>query len=133
MKEELITLETAKLAKEKKCNAPGFIFYNKDGYLIEEDSIHPEVYSNDRIDEITNIHATAYNGYMAPTQSLLQRWLREIHKIHIEISPASDVEYGVILGTVEETEWIREYNEVMYFPTYEQALERGLYNALKLI
>jgi hypothetical protein len=50
MQEELITLETAKLAKEK-----GFDYFNG-------------IYKTQR-----------------STQSLLQKWLREIHKIDINL------------------------------------------------
>lgn len=66
------------------------------------------------------------------TQSLLQRWLREQHKINI----------SMINGSNTINLYYYEINKTNKFPikgdgsknyTYEQALEEGLYEALKLI
>lgn len=84
------------------------------------------------------------------TQSLLQKLLREYHKIEVFVSPDNvdwtwtldnddvsttcegyRVNYGYIDGKPHN------YNgfelEIRGFKTYEEALEEGLYNALKLI
>lgn len=66
------------------------------------------------------------------TQSLLQKWLREKHKINI----------SMINGSNTINLYYYEINMVNKFPikgdgsknyTYEEALEEGLYEALKLI
>ena len=66
------------------------------------------------------------------TQSLLQRWLREQHKINI----------SMINGSNTINLYYYEINKTNKFPikgdgsknyTYEQALEEGLCEALKLI
>jgi hypothetical protein len=65
-----------------------------------------------------------------PTQSILQKWLRNNHNIHIEISRGGHpTTYHV---------FIKDYiysdkNEKKEFNTYELALEEGLQEALKLI
>ena len=115
MKAELITFETAKLAKEG-----GFkvTISGKGTFIIEGNK---------------------------PTQSALQRWLREVHSIYITALPFRDVENEVELcwyyTLVEDSE---ELNDILCneshlgasdnnFNTYEEALEKGLQEALKLI
>ena len=105
MKEQLISFETAKLAKEK-------------GFNIK-------IYKN-TIDYELN----------PPTQSLLQKWLREVHKIHIEIEIAADEELVNIIPFIYQISIYKQKEG--YFPrdfynTYEEALEEGLLEALKLI
>lgn len=123
MKEQIVEFNTAKLAKEK-----GFNLYQ------------PNQYSGTNTVLYNYIEATVklYNDIIcAPTQSLLQKWLREVHKIHIQIENVNVPEkekwiyeimrlpVGVIVLWNEETSLI--------FDTYEQALEIGLQEGLKLI
>lgn len=120
MKEELVEFETAKLAKEKGFN------WQVNRY-----------YYNNQIDPTRLGHGTTSNyndtrlKQSAPTQSLLQRWLREKHKKFITVTAK-----GFVKGSGRET--IRWTNNISqrknkYFTTYEQALEAGLQEALKLI
>ena len=70
----------------------------------------------------------------APTQSLLQKWLREVHGIFIYILPDVDGQwgYGIMLKDVNHTQSNRfELDEII--GTYEEALESGLQKALELI
>ncbi len=72
------------------------------------------------------------DDYSAPTQSLLQKWLREVHLISIKVDDFtynSKIRYDVNvvpLGSQEDTP-----SEVL--KSYEEALEKGLQEALKLI
>nr|UWF97639.1 MAG: hypothetical protein [Bacteriophage sp.]DAO51306.1 MAG TPA: Complement C5-like protein [Caudoviricetes sp.] len=97
MTEELVTLETAKLLKEK-------------GMFIDIEF---------------------------PPQSVAQKWLRETKNIHIciyncacgygyEISKADN-------GTHIASSAYKETNDGEKWDTYEEALEAGLQEALKLI
>lgn len=81
-----------------------------------------------------------------PTQALLQKWLREIHNIDVVIIPERyksginymiqaqkyDLEKGTLKEnfTIDACGW---YNDNHDWPTYELALEKGIYEALKLI
>jgi hypothetical protein len=109
MKEQLITFETAKLAKEK-----GFTFKTKESYS-----------------SLTKVTSSSYNEYSAPTQSLLQKWLRDKYNIHIEIR--KEWEGDVCLGFEYLIEEHDGSTQGLTYPTYEQALEKGLIEALKLI
>ena len=118
MKDQLITFDTANLAKDKE-------FFDKDlsgGVRLSQEYLY---------DEKGNCHimsSALYDSdidftkcYNAPTQSLLQKWLREEHNIH---------------------PWV-EHKSTYYFPRvghynigdnlgkdYEKALEIALQEAL---
>lgn len=130
MKDKLVTFETAKSTKEKDFN----IFNVPNG--IDNDN-YRYYHSNGEIG-IGNIQfindcelkKECFELYPAPTQSLLQRWLREKCDIHVcSISQYNtnrqfQYYYATVNGkTIDELE----------FDTYEQALEKGLQEGLKLI
>ena len=132
MKEECISFETAKLAKEKgfdiKCSSH-WSTYDNDGllnnFLSIEDGISRN-YNNYKYPYITNKKEELFS---APTQTLLQRWLRETKNIIISVmfeisSYELFIDDGYYNGSVgfDNT-----------FDTYEEALEYGLLEALKLI
>jgi hypothetical protein len=110
MKEQLISFETAKLAKEKGFDNDSANYYVTSGRLNV-------VNGEDMFD--------------APTQSLLQKWLREKHDINVVASATVNMwfynsEYistgKLIVSTSEQS-----------YDTYEDAIEKGLQEALKLI
>lgn len=71
-----------------------------------------------------------YSNYAAPNQSLLQKWLREVHEIHITITSISQESWQCHITRIGECLG-KNYTEDLY--TYEEALEEGLLEALKLI
>ena len=127
MKEELITFETAKLAKEKGFDWEVNSFYRgADHELILDMAYLPvERRQNSKFVDSTSI--------AAPTHALLQKWLREVHNIDIDILKTrkhlSALEvihsYCSYVGLREESTADEK--------TYELALEKGLIEALKLI
>jgi hypothetical protein len=141
MKEQLISFDTAKLAKEKgffdksirggiRISQP--YFYNEKGVKYKFDDIFNE-------DNIGNLN----NCYNAPTQSLLQKWLREKHGIHIQVyvmekwlenGNEMDVWFEVNLKTTNRLNGLSNVkSNMLEFNSYEEALEEGLQEALKLI
>ena len=123
MTEEFVTLETAKLLKEK-----GFNEYCKN--VIDIDNIlRVTLYRTN-----SNLPKQCFS---LPTQSLAQRWLRETKNLHIEIY-RSAVGYGYAIvkadnGTWQEDDDSRGTNDGGLWDTYEEALEAGIQEALKLI
>ena len=125
MKDELITKETAILAKEKEFNnGCGFLWGEYDGYegLHWMDNFNQ--FNNDK-------------QFSAPTQSLLQCWLREIYDIqvyaysntiYIKNNVSKHKDYVVYING----EAINDARDGE-FRTYEQALEIGLQVALERI
>ena len=124
MKEQLISFDTAKLAKEKGFNIPVYGKYN----IAKE-----EIMDICRVDS-----NNSRNNISAPTQSLLQKWLREKHKIYV--TPTPNFAHGLGDCGICDSEilcYIHKEDEYIYccedFYTYEESLEKGLYKALNLI
>jgi hypothetical protein len=120
MKDELIKWETGKLAKEKGLNWPVLYCFFEDGTLFNQTGYHN-----------FNVSETLVS---ACSQSLLQRWLREVHDIHIEISVFkykgfSKLHYDYTIFHEDPKE---PYEESCY-NSYENALEDALIYALNLI
>jgi len=72
------------------------------------------------------------------TQTCLQRWLREVHNIHISISTyhclGLENPFGLGIDYQLHGIWTyADYDGPDQFRTYEEALERGLIESLKLI
>lgn len=126
MEEQTITFGTAILAKEK-----GFIFHTLANYECDEDGTVKEIQWKFKNlgDFLDNLHTPVC------TQSLLQKWLREIHNIHIVITLEFSESlkelwyYGLL--SIKGNE-INELGDEGY-TTYELALEAALQEALKLI
>lgn len=129
MKDELITFETAALAKEKGFDVPVTDAYLKDSGELYDEEDCPEK-------ENQNLYP---NGVSAPTQYLLQRWLREEKGIAVDVyTDLSLIKKGfkyrcdlIALFVIDCDS--RTLNLGKEFTTYEQALEAGLQKALKLI
>ena len=120
--EEICTYEVCKLAKEK--GFPQHI--GDDAYIVENEYDdeyevgyhYPIQFIPDYLPTIT-----------APTQSLLQRWLREEKKIYVYIVPyniAGEILYiGRAIAPKQDDELIPRFSD-----TYELALEDALKLAL---
>jgi hypothetical protein len=134
MREELISFETAKLAKEK-----GFDVYCETAYVYR----HKEHESEDYVGSLTHHPLTCDIG--APTQSLLQKWLREKHNVVVQatykyiVATSADIAPELEILKVDNdagksTDMI-EYSRLKgrVFDSYEDTIEAGLQEALKLI
>ena len=123
MTETLITFETAKLVKQKGFNEPcdSWFFENADG-------LH-----NNASEWVNSM--LAIDNYSAPTQSLLQKWLREKHTIIVLVG-LKESSLSLYTPTIEyiaskTTSLIAHFPT--HFKTYEEALEFGLLKGLKRI
>ena len=66
-----------------------------------------------------------------PTQSILQGWIRDIHHIHISIYLDGYLKYYVYWTNTDYLNTL--LTQAGPYDTYEQALEIGLQQSLKLI
>ena len=181
MKEQLISFETAKLAKEKDFNILQHSYYFEDGefkenslkgtngYYGEEYEFNLSEFNENWNDKwLTKktgdrcFGCSKQKGYLetfsAPTQSLLQKWLREKHQIIVDVSldffnsyTKESIKYSPTFYTYSNNKkrfWIytdyinsdectKKMQEEMpifqNYSTYEEALEIALFEALKLI
>ena len=120
MQEQLISFETAKLAKEKE--------FDLEVQAMTAGENYPVIF-NPREESPYNWNSR--EGYSIPSQSLLQKWLREEQNIHI----------GIFYGDLSK-KYMGDINSVnkrffidleCKYNTYEEALEFALQEALKLI
>ena len=129
MKEQLISFETAKLAKEKGFESSVHnCIYNKDGKLLIPIDQMDFMREQDSIQDYFELIKSYPN---APTQSLLQKWLREVHNIQMFIAPCggSPVNYISVIPKC----YSKKDSSGGLFETYEEALENALIESLKLI
>jgi len=117
MKEELITFETAKLAKEKGFDSKYTEDYDTLGFVQQRGIL--ESHNLERVS--------------APTQSLLQKWLREQHNLEVISMHADDFVWWKVKVRRLSKVGAEIIKTEMEFNTYEEALESGLHQALKLI
>ena len=122
MQEKLVEFKTAKLAKEK-----GFNIICRNEYDTEFEI--GELWHNE--DFPFNVFT---EGTFAPTQSLLQRWLRDVHDIVVD-APCIRFNSRKVKGYQYSMTFANytSYHQLGNFNTYEEALEEGLLEALKLI
>jgi len=120
MKEQLISFETALLIENTDLNSWR---YSTHAAYSKEDG---KLYNPDVISIQDNIYA--------PSQSLLQRWLREKHKITVIAYPsflgATDNYYYLLLNNRDFDNIIQQDTQGN---TYEEALEAGLAYALSTV
>lgn len=143
MEETLISFKTAQLAKEKGFDISNETLYTEQGevlyshitesfYGVSKIETKSDYYVNDKFpyivetDSKTKFCVVCY----APTQALLQKWLREKHNIHIQIDWE---DWGCWEAFIVLNNFFRSGIENNGKQTYEEALEAGLYEALTLI
>lgn len=122
MKEEPITLPTAKLAKDKAFDWPVEDFYptrgnfptNSEGYQTER------IVSSNWNDGQGNYPTRADEVICsAPSQSLLQKWIREKYNIDIVVIPESNVIqekyywYMIFMGGKEVYDWQKRFGDIL--------------------
>ena len=150
MKEQLISFETAKLAKEKKFDIQCIHGFVEDTSKSLSKGISEEFYwelgerpNDNYFKNLLHYDQKDLFFYSRPTQSLLQKWLREEHNIHIEVWKMSGhfrarrfeefTEKINFDGKVKDIIRHHKYSSYLDGNTYEEALEKGLQEALKLI
>ena len=115
IEEQYVSIETAKLAKEK-----GFI-----GVWCRKS------YYNNSLSPYPSENATVTLALAAPTQSLLAKWLRENNRISVEYYfEKTSMDWFIAIVMMDEvchTIYLSGFN------TCEEAIEAGLKEALKII
>jgi len=119
MKEQLVSFETALLAKLRRFTITECFYGISSSMIYDANKKAKPSYQNTQEDEVD-----------APTQSLLQKWLREKHKISLLIYDCFEEGFGFQISKLHTNNTTQDDNS---FNTYEEALEQGLQEALKLI
>ena len=113
-----IKLETATLAKEKGFNP------------------------RELKDSVYNQNNLYHLGVTFVTQSILQKWLRDVHKINVMVSHKPNIKKWVFIAydlNHNSLEYVNYYNKYYkehfgrQYDSYEDALEEGLCESLNLL
>jgi hypothetical protein len=130
MTEKLVTYKTAVLLKEKGFNVPCYEFYLIDTQALYEDG---DIFEKTNHNEFPDIVS-------APKQSLVQKWMREIHGFIVLIQYDRFAKYSSFILD-SKLEW-HEYNSeftsgidygTAYCETYEECLEQSILHSITLI
>lgn len=123
--DEICTYEVCKLAKEKGFDVQTFDWYDYTGNY-HKGFIPHELHECPR-----------YKEYYAPTQSLLQRWLREEKGlcISVEAYPTlaimGKICFAWVVKSGSDGHFMESNDSLQTFSTYELALEDALKYALE--
>ena len=105
--EDYVSIEIAKLLKEK-----GFDKYTLGYYLDDKDKLYFDRFSDD--------WNSKHVGYIsAPTLQMARKWLREVHKIDISVTPDRKAGYSVLIFKDKRL----PFDTLDSYSTYEQAAE----------
>lgn len=123
MENKIVSYETAKLAKEI-------------GFDISCDNYF--YYERENNDILGKIYEDNEEFYYCPEQSLLQKYLREKHNIYVSVDfksylPDVPKYYAVVKSIGSKNMGERLLDGFTLYSNYEEALEEGLFESLKLI
>ena len=143
MKDEKVTLETAKLLKKKKFDIPinmSYTVYHKDfiengKVVVNEGEIEINTfYFKNNDNKFGDYSNSTYTMYAAPTLSLVQKWLRGVHDIDVWAKPfVVDDLKKEYLGFVDYIPNKIEGKTHITHQSYEEAIEFSIVVALKSI
>lgn len=129
IEEQYVSFETAKLLKEAGFDVPtrGTWRTNRTG-----DAVFVEHFYGQTRDDISRHYSDGFqHEYLAPTQSLAARWLREKYHIFLMITPMIDG-WMYDLFDLDKHQYIL-CNADANTDDYESAFEAGLQEALRII
>ena len=131
MRDDVILFETAKLARDKGFKVPC------DGRYYWEHKWQLSLMGTVKCTNNSDLKDRAKVSYCAPTQSLIQKWLRDEHRIYVTVSSIEDGEVILFDYSIKQKSQIFGFSEILTkleeFKTYEEALEVGIEKALNLI
>ncbi|MBO7313578.1 MAG: hypothetical protein J6U48_05060 [Alistipes sp.] len=131
--EEICTYEVSKLAKEKGFDSGCLYHYDRKGSLHQHYA-YDAMNSGVGVDDLLMYDGHLYTSEcLAPTQSLLQRWLREEKGYYVyPFFDNEELKWTYVVRERTGEMWIPLVGfEFHLFPTYELALEDALKYALE--
>ena len=133
IKESYVSFDTARMLKEGGFDVPcsGVYVTDRTGYYEFRE------YDNKQTadDLCLNTEDGFQYEYLAPTQALAARWLREVYNYAVCVWYSAEHEkWFYAHGNLDNMMFDEEYSiSDFIYDSYEQALEAGLQKAIKLI
>jgi len=138
--EPIVSFDTAKLAQDK--GFPQIRLGDINSHYNEFGNLNGTVlHAKDYIREMQLKGKQIFmKSYIAPTLSMMERWLREVHNIRVSLSYKPNIKkwdfYQFNMDT-NGTDYVRDFKNIekrkRSFDTHEQALEAGIVEALNQI
>lgn len=135
-KEDYVSLEVAKILEKKGYKEPGNATYtvSREGRYEFCRYITDDIKRRFGLPKMKD--GCKYDTYLAPTLYEAQKWLREKYMIYISSLPTKDNGitvwyFQIVKDTLEDAIYSRVSPNT--FNTYEEALNEGILEALKLI
>ena len=140
-----VSFETAKLLKEKgfdaECHSHYYPCHYPDGSIQYHKYERTEYEKDKPYYAIYSFKTLPKDHYLAPTLQMAMKWLREVHKMHVEIritnhsvSKMFDIpKYYWIIFNPEKVKWMDEstLHDVAGFDTYEKACDSAINYCLR--
>ena len=136
IEESYVSFDTAKMLKEAGFDVPCRGIYR--AYRMGNSVFREYDRKNTKDDLCWNTEDGFQYEYLAPTQALAARWLREVHRIVVDVafvppSVSGDV-WQCFVGKMDDMVWAGDYEmSDCKYATYEEAYEYGLKHGLELI
>ena len=121
IEESYVSFDTARMLKEAGFDVPCTSQYTEGECILDTD--YPDNFNQDEF------------GYSRPTLALAARWLREVHHYAVCVWYSAEREkWFYAHGNLDDMMFDEEYSiSDFIYDSYEQALEAGLQEAIKLI
>ncbi|MBU3813528.1 MAG: hypothetical protein H9791_03345 [Candidatus Bacteroides intestinipullorum] len=122
IEEQFVSLDTARMLKEAGFNVPCRYSYDNVGGF-----------------RWSKIGESTPKGWVpCPTQALAARWLREVHRISVDaefMAPSTNIDvWKYFIGKMDDMIWPGDFEtSERTYAIYEEAMEAGLREAVKLI
>ena len=131
--EQFVSFETAKLLKEAGFDVPCRGIYR--AYRIGTSVFHEYDRKSAKDDLCRNAVDGFQYEYLAPTQALAARWLREVNHYAVCVWYSTEhEEWFYAHGNLDNMMFDEDYSiSDFIYDSYEEAFEAGLQEAIKLI
>lgn len=133
IEEQFVSFDTARMLKEAGFDVPcrGVYVTDRTGYYEFREYDNKQT----KDDLCCNTEDGFQYEYLAPTQALAARWLREVHGIHIFCNYFfEDGTWFYVIVDLKESDEVRAIHpDTRSYQSSEEALEAGLKRGLKLI
>jgi len=140
MTEKRILFATAQIAKSKDFHWHGWRFFKEEQEFkrvfegVAKGLEGNWCYNDKEVLICPKMYNKTLSHYPAPSQGLLQKWLRETHKIDVTPLPEYKLKRTYTVEIVYENEGVLNIiNPGGVYDVYEDAFEFGLQHALNLI
>lgn len=127
IKEDYVSFKVAKLLKDKGFNGKCIYYYIQTKEMFKIDTrYHTALTTQELLD--LQIIGEKEDRYAAPTQAMAMKWLREVHKLYIEITPSSKTNEFIVDSY--RIDIVTKTFDTIYvssgYDTYEQACEAAI-------